>query len=329
MGLSKVLKSQHPLSEQTDAPISIHTADAIVHLEYECGQEPPKPPSEDRWTRFVCISDTHCEECPVPDGDVLLHSGDLTHTGGLREVKETMAWLYSLPHQVKIIIAGNHDLTFHHGWYEKTWKRWHGDKQDQAAIMELVKGPAAKEAGIVYLDCEEYQFSLKDSGKVWTVYGSPWQPEFGACAFNYSRSKAHTIVDRIPKVDILLTHGPPYGVLDETSRRLKVGCKTLSSRLPQLQPRLHTFGHIHESHGAYIHSWDKTSPSCPVVQSYGKILKTLTNPDGEERRANKTVFVNASNLPTASQWNPSAHRLPFAGPGFQPVVVDLKDNTGN
>ena len=39
--------------------------------------------------------------------------------------------------------------------------------------MELVKGPEAIEAGIVYLDCEEYKFSVKKGGRTWSVYGSP------------------------------------------------------------------------------------------------------------------------------------------------------------
>jgi hypothetical protein len=70
---------------------SIYTSDAIVHTEYEYDKVPPKPKdAAQQWTRFVCLSDTHCEECPVPDGDVLLHSGDLTDTGELQEVRKTM-----------------------------------------------------------------------------------------------------------------------------------------------------------------------------------------------------------------------------------------------
>jgi hypothetical protein len=71
-----------------------------VHLEYTPSQLPPKP--SDEWTRFVCISDTHAHAFEVPDGDVLLHSGDLTNTGTLREFEKTMDWLYSLPHRIKM-----------------------------------------------------------------------------------------------------------------------------------------------------------------------------------------------------------------------------------
>ena len=122
-------------------------------------------------------------------------------------------------------------------------------------------------------------------------------------------------------VDHSLTHGPPHNILDETGPGNRAGCKALASRLPQLQPRLHIFGHIHEAHGAYIHTWDDSSPSCPVVQAYSKETQTPDSPVGH-----RTAFVNASNSPMSSHWNLEASRLPFAGPGFQPVIVDLRDN---
>ena len=74
----------------------------IVHLEYNAQNLPP-PPS-DEWTRFVCISDTHSRTFDVPDGDVLLHSGDLTNTGTVEDFKKTMGWLYSLPHKIKMLV---------------------------------------------------------------------------------------------------------------------------------------------------------------------------------------------------------------------------------
>ena len=47
----------------------------------------------------------------IPDGDVLVHAGDLTNTGGLKEIREFCSWMATLPHQHKIVIAGNHDIT--------------------------------------------------------------------------------------------------------------------------------------------------------------------------------------------------------------------------
>jgi len=62
----------------------------------------------------VCISDTHGltdqeNFPPVPDGDILLHAGDISQQGNVDHIAQFNAWLGSLPHQYKIVIAGNHD----------------------------------------------------------------------------------------------------------------------------------------------------------------------------------------------------------------------------
>lgn len=86
-------------------PDTLKSPGEIVYLEYNPDELPPKP-SED-WTRFVCISDTHSRSFPVPDGDVLLHSGDLTNTGTVSDFEKTMEWLYSLPHEVKMWVRSD------------------------------------------------------------------------------------------------------------------------------------------------------------------------------------------------------------------------------
>ena len=80
-------------------PITFKSEDTVVHLEYS---DLPPIPDPATWTRFVCISDTHGRTFPVPNGDVLLHSGDLTDFGALDEFEVTMEWLYSLPHKTKM-----------------------------------------------------------------------------------------------------------------------------------------------------------------------------------------------------------------------------------
>lgn len=81
-------------------PTALESPTATVHLEYDPDALPPKPSGD--WTRFVCISDNHTHKFDVPDGDVLLHSGDLTHTGKVVEFEKTMEWLYGLPHKFKM-----------------------------------------------------------------------------------------------------------------------------------------------------------------------------------------------------------------------------------
>ncbi|KAF8159020.1 Metallo-dependent phosphatase-like protein [Pholiota molesta] len=280
----------------------------IVHLEYTPSQLPPKP--SDAWTRFVCISDTHAHAFEVPDGD------------------KTMDWLYSLPHRIKIIIAGNHDLTLHTEWYEQTHMQQHREKQAKR-ILTMMKGPRADEAGIIYLRDEEYKFQTKDGGRIWSVYGSPWSPESCDWAFNYPREEGETLVAKFPKTDILLTHGPPYEILDRTNGGQDVGCEALRARLPDLRPRLHLFGHIHEAHGAYIHTWDPALDDAPpMVQNTDPSMSSEragepTEPP--ETALDTTVFVNAANYPTGKKaYRPGVRPL-FGGPGFQAVVVDLMD----
>ena len=55
---------------------------------------------------IVCISDTHNREPHLPDGDVLLHAGDLTKTGSFAELQAQIDWLDRQPHRHKVIIAG-------------------------------------------------------------------------------------------------------------------------------------------------------------------------------------------------------------------------------
>jgi hypothetical protein len=89
----------------------------------------------DGHVRFVVISDTHdhhfCEQqghrhpAPIiPEGDVLIHAGDFTSTGTEHQVAQFNAWLGSLPHKHKIVIAGNHELTFDLDSYPQLWQRF-------------------------------------------------------------------------------------------------------------------------------------------------------------------------------------------------------------
>lgn len=58
--------------------------------------------------RIVCISDTHNDDCTasLPDGDILIHAGDMTDDGTIEELTAAYKWISALPHKTKIIIAG-------------------------------------------------------------------------------------------------------------------------------------------------------------------------------------------------------------------------------
>lgn len=175
--------------------------------------------------RIVCVSDTHARHryTEVPDGDILIHAGDITRKGSLEDVESFNAWLETLPHPFKIMICGNHDFCF--------------QEQAQEARQRITNAIYLEDSG-----CEVAGL---------TFYGCPWQPWFGGWAFNLPRGDALAqIWARIPdRVDVLITHGPPEGILDRTHRGDAVGCRDLLARVREVKPRLHVFGHIHEAAG--------------------------------------------------------------------------------
>ncbi|KAJ7794641.1 Metallo-dependent phosphatase-like protein [Mycena olivaceomarginata] len=304
---------------------------SIVQLEYpssdSTGPVPlPKPDSGGHWTRFVLLSDTHTKRCDVPDGDVLLHSGDLTERGTLKELRSTMEWLYALPHRVKIIIAGNHDSAVHREWYEENWQELSLHRSSDApepadAVLDLLKGPQAVTANIVYLEDEEYKFKVRDGGKEWSVYGSPWSPYYGDWAFGYEREDGEALISKFPKTDILLTHGPPRNILDLTISKDRAGCAALAAALPTLRPKLHVFGHIHEARGAFVHRW-KPGSQLPGAQNAIQLGKTVDEAADSEP-VEETIFANAANLPLGRNAWRAGMRVKMGGLGFQPIVVDL------
>lgn len=179
--------------------------------------------------RLVCISDTHNthKTLHLPDGDVLIHAGDATGQGLSLEVERFLAWFASQAHPHKILVAGNHDWLF--------------QRHPDMAAQLLAAHP-----GITY---------LQDSGveiEGIRFWGSPWQPWFCDWAFNLPRKGAaiREVWNRIPLgTDVLITHGPPWGVLDQVHGGPHLGCEELKIRLVAVQPRVHVFGHIHDSYG--------------------------------------------------------------------------------
>lgn len=177
--------------------------------------------------RVVAISDTHTFEhqISVPDGDVLIHAGDATITGTADEVAAFGRWLDAQPHRYKVVVAGNHDWLF---------------ERNREQAEYLIKFP-----GVVYL-----QDDLVEINGV-RFYGSPWQPRFHDWAFNVNRGRAIAWKWRlIQKCDVLVTHGPPWGVLDSVKNGAPhLGCEELGEAVGRIKPRFHVFGHIHGGYG--------------------------------------------------------------------------------
>jgi len=205
--------------------------------------------------RIVAISDTHGlhDEVAVPDGDILIHAGDMTRRGELEAVRSFNAFLGRQPHRHKIVIAGNHDFCF-----ERT--------------------PA--EAVALLTNCT-YLLDQAVSVCGLRIYGSPWQPWYHNWAFNlHPGPDLRAKWDLIPRdTDVLVTHGPPYGIHDRTVVGVAAGCVDLLAAVREVRPRLHIFGHIHEGWGmsqsdqttfinASISTFDRDPTNPPFVFDY-------------------------------------------------------------
>lgn len=189
--------------------------------------------------KCVAISDTHGghHQVEVPDGDVLIHSGDLCKYGRMEEVKDFASWLRKLPHKHKLITAGNHDKPF---------------KLHEAKCRRLLK-----EAGAILLLNEEV---VIEGVKFW---GSPVTPTFFDWHFMKDRGSEIAKVWRLipTDADVIITHGPPYGHGDlcppyNMSAPKVAGCLDLLSRMRDIRhetkqryPRVHVCGHIHNGYG--------------------------------------------------------------------------------
>jgi len=201
---------------------------------------------------FVCISDTHNRHArlALPPGDVLVHCGDATNAGSLRELEAFARWWHAQPFAQKIVIAGNHDRCLDAGAELETAAEEEEVLETRSALSQraeaLLAGP-----GSDYL--RDSAVATRRGG--FTVYGAPWQPAFWG-AFNLPRSGLKGAWAAIPdSADVVLTHGPALGHRDFVPRvRKHVGCDLLLDELlGRVHPAVHCCGHIHEG-GAGV-SW--------------------------------------------------------------------------
>lgn len=178
--------------------------------------------------KIDCISDTHNQhnQLTLPGGDVLIHAGDMTLNGTSKEIFNFLEWYDNQKYNHLILIPGNHDF----GFESNAWD-------------------------IFAYECKKRHINLlNDSGcevEGIRIWGSPIQPWFHDWAFNRHRGpeiKKHW--DLIPEnTEILVTHGPPYGILDWVKNGELVGCEELLAKIMKTQIKCHIFGHIHEAYG--------------------------------------------------------------------------------
>lgn len=177
--------------------------------------------------KIVAVSDTHNNTFDLPQGDILVHAGDLTMRGSMPEIVKGLDWLSSHKDKFKhiVFVAGNHDFGF----------------QEEPEVCKAI----CENRNIIYLQDQLIELEgLK-------IYGSPWQPRYFDWAFNSTDAELEEHWKKIPEgIDILLTHCPPFSILDFVPRSYThIGCRHLQSRVLEIKPKVHIFGHCHESFG--------------------------------------------------------------------------------
>lgn len=181
--------------------------------------------------KFVFISDTHQNHnIELPKGDVLIHSGDACNSDRIQEIINFNTWIQKQFDKFNeiIYVPGNHDSALEHHF-------------------NLIKVMLDSRLHIL-IDKEININGIK-------IYGSPWTPAFGDWSFQlHTKEDAIEKWERIPKnIDILVTHGPPKGILDYVQYdNMNVGCPYLFDAVNKIKPKVHAFGHIHEQYGQYF-----------------------------------------------------------------------------
>jgi len=276
--------------------------------------------------RIVCTSDTH-NDVPKPEeipfGDVFIHAGDMTDDGTLEELQVAFDWISNLPHKIKLLVAGNHDLSldpFHPATTRGSYLK----------ARHLFKSPLAVSRGVHYLDSEVRSINPKradtssstpasDDGS-FLVYGNPHQPEFLGMdyAFIYkphpSDSSAECWASAPRKDDdvpIWIMHGGPKGRLDKIHLPGLEGCPVELEKILQARPKLVVFGHYHMSYGVERVRFDDNDEILEV--------QTLGNPEAKYdfsdlEKGKETVFVNVAWMTGKKREVPERNK---------PVVLDM------
>ena len=182
--------------------------------------------------KLVTLSDSHTKhlELKIPEGDIIIHGGDALSYGDAVEFQNFIEWYDGRPFQTRVYVPGNHDWAVYN---------------NQESCREILK-----KHGITLLVDEEITI---DGVRIW---GTPWTTEFCGWAYMRQDHEAESVdgeeglgkyFDLIPDgIDVLVSHGPPYGFLDAAPSAPHVGSQELLKAIMRVKPKLVLVGHIHE-----------------------------------------------------------------------------------
>lgn len=200
------------------------------------------------------MTDTHNTFPSVPDGDVLLHGGDLTDNGTFEELQAQFSWLSTQPHLYKVIVPGNHDLLLDKHYFDQ----FPQDIGERVLVGRNGEGPDNLDLGDIILLIND-SITLTINGRKLKIFGSPHTLRFGTGGFTYLHEHGHDAWhNMIPfDTDVVLTHSPQRGHLDCNLAGYHQGCAALNEEMWRVKPKVHVHGHIHEARGQEELCWDE------------------------------------------------------------------------
>lgn len=207
--------------------------------------------------KIVFISDIHTkfQNIKIPKCDILISCGDYSFMGRIDEVRSFHEWMNKQKAKHKISVQGNHEL----------------EVEENFQISKLIAEEACP--GVHFID--EGLVEIKGL-KIWC---SAITPFFRDWAWNRHSHEIQKHWDVIPEgIDILVTHGPPYGIADIAPIGGHIGCPKLLEAVRRVKPRIHAFGHIHEGYGDH-------------GLSLGTHFINAAICDGQYRPINKPIMV--------------------------------------
>jgi predicted phosphodiesterase len=256
---------------------------------------------------------------PLPQADVAIHCGDLTKGSGLAEYRATFSLLASLDAPLKIAIPGNHDMALDPTYWVDRYLRWEpeGEIKDRRkrypAVVRGMIADAARSAGVrVLVEEGTYDFVLANGARL-RVFASPWTPSYGGWPFQYRGPHEFDVREG---TDVVVTHGPPKGVLDRTLFRAEeAGCRYLLEAVARARPRVHCFGHIHEGWGARLRRWKVEGEGVGAVEEGEVVVDDLETLEGTGA---DSMRVREQKLARRNEWAEKRAR-----------IVDLCSSRGN
>lgn len=194
-------------------------------------------------------SDLHGHYPETPGGDLLIVAGDLTARHRDKEFNEFFEWLYHQPYSKKILVAGNHDE-----YLERT---------NTNHILRRIAGYDKDDIEFEYLNDSAIELNgLKIWGTPWSKYFDGINPDCAAF-MRTDRELVHYYAKIPNDIDILISHGPAYGILDESIYDQELcGSVALREAIERVKPRLFICGHIHEGFGYLLLKHDGLNTDC-------------------------------------------------------------------